>query len=67
LIALPVSQARSTEEKLRAYSDIKGAPPPEYRERLLAKLAHLEARELAERDISISGSSPAHVMASLSA
>jgi DNA repair exonuclease SbcCD nuclease subunit len=43
-IALPVSRAHSAEEKLRAYWDIKGAPPPEQRERLLAKLAQLEAR-----------------------
>ena len=43
-VALPVSQAHSAEEKLRAYWDIKGAPPSEQQERLLAKLAHLEAR-----------------------
>lgn len=43
-VALPVSQARSAEEKLRAYWDIRGAPPSEQQERLLAKLAHLEAR-----------------------
>ncbi len=42
--ALPVSQAHSAEAKLRAYWDIKGAPPPEQQERLLAKLANLEAR-----------------------
>lgn len=43
-IALPVSQAHSAEAKLRAYWDIKGAPPPDQQERLLAKLANLEAR-----------------------
>jgi DNA repair exonuclease SbcCD nuclease subunit len=43
-IALPVSQARSSEAKLRAYWDIKGAPPSDQQERLLAKLAHIEAR-----------------------
>jgi DNA repair exonuclease SbcCD nuclease subunit len=42
--ALPVSQAHSAEGKLRAYWDIKGAPPADQRERLLAKLANLEAR-----------------------
>jgi hypothetical protein len=41
---LRVSQAHSAEAKLRAYWDIKGAPPPDQQERLLAKLAHLEAR-----------------------
>jgi DNA repair exonuclease SbcCD nuclease subunit len=43
-VALPVSQARAAEAKLRAYWDIKGAPPPVQQERLLAKLANLEAR-----------------------
>lgn len=43
-MALPVSRAHSAEEKLRAYWDIKGAPPPERCERLLGKLALLEAR-----------------------
>jgi DNA repair exonuclease SbcCD nuclease subunit len=43
-VAVPVSQAHSAEGKLRAYWDIKGAPPSEQQERLLAKLAHLEAR-----------------------
>jgi len=43
-MVLPVSQAHSAEGKLRAYWDIKGAPPPEQQERLLAKLAQLEAR-----------------------
>jgi DNA repair exonuclease SbcCD nuclease subunit len=42
--ALPVSQAHSAEGKLRAYWDIKGAPPPEHQERLLTKLAGLEER-----------------------
>ena len=42
--ALPVSQAHSAEGKLRAYWEIKGAPPADEQARLLAKLAHLEAR-----------------------
>ena len=43
-VALPVSQAHSAEAKLRAYWDIRGAPPPVQQERILAKLADLEAR-----------------------
>jgi hypothetical protein len=43
-VALPVSQAPSAEAKLRAYWNIKGTPPQDRQERLLAKLAHLEAR-----------------------
>jgi DNA repair exonuclease SbcCD nuclease subunit len=41
--ALPVSQAHSAAAKLQAYWDIKGAPPPEQQQRLVAKLAQLEA------------------------
>jgi DNA repair exonuclease SbcCD nuclease subunit len=48
-VALPVSQAHSAEAKLRAYWDIKGPPPTEQRERLLAKLAQLEARLFGEK------------------
>jgi DNA repair exonuclease SbcCD nuclease subunit len=39
----PVAVAHSAEEKLRAYWTIKGAPSAERQERLLAKLAGLEA------------------------
>ena len=38
----PLANARSAEEKLRAYWAMKGAPPPERQERLVAKLAALE-------------------------
>ena len=38
----PLATARSAEEKLRAYWAMKGAPPPERQERLVAKLAELE-------------------------
>jgi DNA repair exonuclease SbcCD nuclease subunit len=38
----PIAAARSAEEKLRAYWAIKGAPPADRQERLLAKLAEVE-------------------------
>jgi DNA repair exonuclease SbcCD nuclease subunit len=38
----PIAAARSAEEKLRAYWAMKGAPPAERQERLLAKLAEVE-------------------------
>jgi hypothetical protein len=37
----PVAAARAAEEKLRAYWTMKGAPPADRQERLLAKLAEL--------------------------
>lgn len=40
---VPIANARSTEEKLRAYWAMKGAPAADRQERLLAKLAGLEA------------------------
>ena len=38
----PISLARSAEEKLRAYWGMKGLPPADRQERLLAKLAKVE-------------------------
>ena len=38
----PIAAARSAEEKLRAYWAMKGAPPVDRQERLLAKLAEIE-------------------------
>ena len=38
----PIAAAHSAEEKLRAYWTMKGAPPAERQERLLAKLAEVE-------------------------
>lgn len=42
-LALPVSEAHSAEAKLKAYWGLKGAPAAEQQQRLLAKLAQLEA------------------------
>jgi len=44
----PITTARSAEEKLRAYWAMKGAPPAERQERLVAKLAALETVVLSE-------------------
>ena len=41
-----LSLAKTAEEKLRAYWDLKGAPPAGYQERLVAKLAQVEAAML---------------------
>ncbi len=49
--ALPVSQAHSAEAKLRAYWGMKGAPPPDQQERLLVKLANLEAQLYGEEEL----------------
>jgi len=38
----PIASARSAEEKLRAYWTMKGSPPVDHQERLLAKLAEVE-------------------------
>jgi len=46
----PLSSARSAEEKLRAYWDLKGAPSGEEQARLVAKLTQVEAAVLA-RDL----------------
>ena len=46
----PIALARSAEEKLRAYWAMKGTPPPERQERLVAKLAALEQIVLGEPD-----------------
>ena len=40
----PISLARSAEEKLRAYWEMKGFPPADRQERLLTRLVELEAR-----------------------
>jgi len=42
----PIAAARSAEEKLRAYWAMRGAPPADRQERLLAKLAEVEKRVL---------------------
>src|SRR5436309_11013769 len=44
----PLANARSAEEKLRAYWEMKGAPPPERQERLVAKLSALETVVLSD-------------------
>jgi DNA repair exonuclease SbcCD nuclease subunit len=44
----PIATAHSAEEKLRAYWAMKGAPPADRQERLLAKLADLEATVLSQ-------------------
>ena len=46
----PITTARSAEEKLRAYWAVRGAPPLERQERLVAKLAALEQIVLGEPD-----------------
>src|SRR5439155_839059 len=46
----PLAAARSAEEKLRAYWAIKGGPPAERQERLVAKLAALEKVVLRDPD-----------------
>jgi DNA repair exonuclease SbcCD nuclease subunit len=45
---LPLTQAHSAEEKLRAYWMIKEAPPEDQQQRVLQKLAELEARLCSE-------------------
>ena len=47
----PISAARSAEEKLRAYWTMKGSPPVDRQERLLAKLAEVEKALLSIREI----------------
>ena len=42
--------AKSSEEKLRAYWDLKGAPPAEQQQRLLAKLTRVEQAVLAQTE-----------------
>ena len=39
----PLSLAQTTDQKLRAYWEMKGAPPRDQQERLLAKLEQIEA------------------------
>jgi hypothetical protein len=45
-----LSLANTAEEKLRAYWKLKGAPPVEQQERLLAKLAQIEAEVLSDQN-----------------
>ena len=47
--AVPIATARSAEEKLRAYWVMRGTPPVDRQERLLAKLAEVERAVLAIR------------------
>jgi hypothetical protein len=44
----PLSLAKTAEDKLRAYWVLKGEPPIERQERLLAKLAQIESSVLAQ-------------------
>jgi len=46
----PIAAARSAEEKLRAYWTMKGSPPADRQERLLAKLAEVEKAVLCSRE-----------------
>jgi len=46
----PIAAARSAEEKLRAYWAMKGSPPPDRQERLLAKLAEVEKAVLSSQE-----------------
>jgi hypothetical protein len=46
----PIAIARSAEEKLRAYWTMKGAPPADRQERLLAKLAAVEKEVLSSQE-----------------
>jgi len=45
----PIAAARSAEEKLRAYWAMKGTPPADRQERLLAKLAEVEKTVLSSQ------------------
>ena len=47
--AAPVSRARTVEDKLRAYWEMKGAPPVNQQERLLAKLGQIETAVSSQR------------------
>ena len=46
----PIAAARSAEEKLRAYWAMKGSPPADRQERLLAKLAEVEKAVLSSQE-----------------
>jgi DNA repair exonuclease SbcCD nuclease subunit len=46
----PIAAAHSAEEKLRAYWAMKGTPPADRQERLLAKLAEVEKAVLSSRE-----------------
>jgi DNA repair exonuclease SbcCD nuclease subunit len=46
----PIAAARSAEEKLRAYWAMKGIPPADRQERLLAKLAAVEKEVLSSQE-----------------
>ena len=45
-----VSLAKTAEDKLRAYWTLKGEPPPEQRQRLLAKLSQIETTVLMQQN-----------------
>jgi DNA repair exonuclease SbcCD nuclease subunit len=47
---VPIAAARSAEEKLRAYWAMKGTPPADRQERLLAKLAEVEKAVLSSQE-----------------
>jgi hypothetical protein len=44
-----LSLARTAEDKLQAYWALKGEPPSEQRQRLLAKLSHIETAVLTQQ------------------
>jgi hypothetical protein len=46
----PIAAARSAEEKLRAYWAMKGTPPADRQERLLAKLSEVEKAVLSSHE-----------------
>jgi hypothetical protein len=46
----PIAAARTAEEKLRAYWEMKGAPPADRQERLLTKLAEVEKAVLSSQE-----------------
>jgi DNA repair exonuclease SbcCD nuclease subunit len=46
----PIAAARSAEDKLRAYWAMKGTPPADRQERLLAKLAEVEKETLSSQE-----------------
>ncbi len=48
--AAAVSLAKAAEDKLRAYWALKGEPPPEQRQRLLAKLSQIETAVVARHN-----------------
>ena len=47
----PVSLAKTAEDKLKAYWEIRGAPSEDQKERLLAKLGQIEAAVASEQGV----------------